>query len=89
MQEEKYLTFVFEIKDKEKFAEFHKKMFPSTQEEEQKVIDNIGARVCVSSWGNLHKQNEKLENCLSEIEENLHSNDYEEIFYKSTEKIGW
>jgi hypothetical protein len=87
--DEKYLTLVFKIKDPEKFSEFHKKVFPLNQDETQKVIEEIGASAISSSWGNLQKENERLEECLSEIEEGLNRNDPEENFYKATEKIGW
>lgn len=55
------LTLTFEIKDKEKFREFHSKVFPSSSENEKSVIKEIGARVIISSWSNPHEENEKLE----------------------------
>ena len=88
-KDEKYLTLVFEIKDKDKFKEFHRELLAIDTNEETNNIQKYGATAIVSSWGNIYDEKEKLSQCLEKLEEKLSSNDFEDYFYEATKKAGW
>lgn len=69
------LTLTFEIKDKEKFREFHAKVFPSKTSDEISVISEIGARVIISSWSNPHDEIENLNKAIEYALERLDGDD--------------
>ena len=69
------LTLTFEIKDKEKFREFHARVFPSKTAEEINVINEIGARVIISSWSNPHDEIDNLNRAIRYALERLDEDD--------------
>ncbi len=57
------LTLTFKIEDKEKFREFHKKIFCSVPEKDA-VVAEIGGHAIVSSWSNPFDEIDKLKAAL-------------------------
>jgi hypothetical protein len=60
-----HLTLVFKITEHEKFKAFHNKVFPSTNEDTEKLSVEIGAKAVASSWSDMYKDNDKLERLYS------------------------
>lgn len=78
MSEEKYdhLTLYFVITDKEKFIDFHKKVFPM-KKEQMTIANEIGGYAVISSWSNPFDENEHLNNALEFAMDNLGYDDSE------------
>lgn len=58
------LTLTFKITDKEKFKEFHKKVFMYKREDTDKIAEELGGYAVISSWSNPFRENEKIESAL-------------------------
>lgn len=73
------LTLVFNITDKEKFSEFHKKVlaFMSHPSEVEAATNEFGGHAIVSSWGNMNEEKDNLERALDFVIPRLDWNDAE------------
>ena len=75
MMSSEELTLNFKITNKEKFQEFHKKVFCYKKEHTDKLSEEIGGYAVISSWSNPFEENERLEMALDYALERL---EYEE-----------
>lgn len=71
------LTVTFNIIDKEKFSEFHKKILTLTAKETEECVKDIGAHAIISSWSNPFDERDNLEAAVNFALEKLDYDDAE------------